>query len=140
MYQILLSRLATQLSPTQNTILAAIINHSKIASRDGLIIPKNISELNEFWNGGANSINQKLPFPIPIQIENTEFAYMSLEVLIRHLFTTNRYPLPFDSFTNSPHANSICGKQLLQKSKEMLNPEEKDHLVYKIKFYLLIIF
>ena len=98
-----MSKLSFELTEKQNTMLAAVTNHSKVKGNHGLMVPNNVEELKKYWSGGPNSINQNLPFPKPEQIEGTEFAYLSLEDIIRHSLTTSKHPHPFDSFTNSPH-------------------------------------
>ena len=112
LFHLLLSKITTDLTPSQNEILLSLLQHARFRGKE-IDLPDGTSSLTRIHSGGKYSISKNLHGPKPYKMPDSEFSYLSHEDIIRHACLTSRYPHPFLPFNNGAHANSERGKDLL---------------------------
>ena len=101
------------------------------------------NSLSNFWAPGPNSISNQLPIPKFLHEDTeTEYIYQGIgnliefRNLIEYLFSTNHAPKPFVCMSNSFHANSQRGKELLHDVNDSLRVDKAGKIFYNVQITL----
>ena len=137
LYHVSMCQLYDELTDRQMERVITLHNYARYRG-DKLKLPENLNECKMIWHKDYHrSIYKNLPLPETVMpLDGNEYSYLSLEDIIRRNMATcsDRFPLPFSNFEDSPHGQSARGKEWLSSSDKYLDPiHDSVDEIYKIK-------
>ena len=93
-FHFLFAQLSSQLSKPRRKMLAAIVRYASLSATN-IRIPCSPDDCRSVWCEGPYSIALGVKTLHPRKVGSSEYYMLSLEDIIRNMFLTENFPLPF---------------------------------------------
>ena len=140
LFHVLLSKFSADLTESQRVKFMALLQYMQhlVTEKKLHTIPDHaIYSLQAYWAPGKRSILNSLPTPeLLYEDSDTGYIYQGIGNLIEYLFSTDHAPKPFVRMSNSYHANSPRGNELLLDVMDSQRLESAGNNFYNVEITL----
>ena len=137
LFHVLLSKFSNDLTISQRVNFMALLQYMITEEELGNIPDHGTNSLENYWAPGPKSILNSLPTPeFLYEDSDTGYIYQGIGNLIEYLFSTDHAPKPFVRMSNSFHANSPRGNELLVDVNDSQRLETAGNNFYNVEITL----
>jgi len=138
LFHVLLAKFSNDLTESQRVTFMALLQYMVTNIEEKHTIPDHVNfTLQAYWAPGPNSLLKQLPTPeFLYEDSDTGYIYQGIGNLIEYLFSTDHAPKPFVRMSNSYHANSPRGNELLLDVDDSHRLETAGNNFYNVEITL----
>ena len=127
-FHFLFAQLSSQLSKPCRKMLAAIVRYASLSATN-ICIHCSPDDCRFVWCEGPYSIALGVKTLHPKKVGSSEYYMLSLEDIIRNMFLTENFPLPFQRHQESAHGSSVKAAEWFQQHSDYEPGDFTDYVI-----------